>query len=324
MPCSFSLKRTHGWRPIYNWNSVITKMYYMISERLLRQFVAVAEELHFGRAAERMHIAQSAMSQAIRKLEAYIGVPLFVRNRRGVALTHAGQVFLAQTYQTLRQTALSIERTRDAGSGGVGSLVIGYIGSAGYGYMPEIIAQFRKTCPGVALKLFEMSTLEQLEQFRNRQIDIGILRTPLMQEQAHLDCHRYAFDRLVAAVPSNHRFSQRKRIALADLANESFVAFNRDKVPASYAQLMSDCLTAGFQPKITQECSQVSGLVCVVAAGLGIAIVPSDLRSLKHPKVHYIDLHGGAESLKVEISFAWRRDNPNPALRSFRAALWEV
>jgi DNA-binding transcriptional LysR family regulator len=296
-------------------------MYYMISERLLRQFVAVAEELHFGRAAERMHIAQPAISQAIHKLETYIGVALFVRNRRGVALTHAGQVFLAQTYQTLHQTTLSIERARDAGTGSVGSLVIGFIGSAGYGYTPDIIARFRQSYPGIELKLFEMSTLEQLEQFKNRHIDIGILRTPLIHEHAYLDFHLHARDRLVAAVPSNHRFSQRKRVALADLANESFAAFNRDKVPASYAQLMSDCLTAGFQPKIAQECSQVSGLICVVAAGLGIAIVPSDLRSLKHPKVHYVDLQSGPGNLRVEISFAWRRDNHNPALRSFRAAL---
>lgn len=289
----------------------------MISERLLRQFVAVAEELHFGRAAERLHIAQPALSNAIQKLERLVGVKLFARNRRGVELTPAGRVFLEQTHQTLQQSALAIERARAAASGRSGNLSVAFIGTAGYGYTPKIIARFRESHPGVELKIYEMSTLEQLEQLENRQIDVGILRTPLVKPQPRLNLRLYARDRLMVALPQGHRLSQRKRIALSELANESFVAFNRNDVPASYAQLMSICLAGGFHPKITQECSQVAGMVCVVAAGLGVAIIPADLRSLIHPKVSYVDLQGQDKSLSVEISFAWRNDNANPALQSF-------
>ncbi len=267
-----------------------------------------------------MHIAQPALSHAIKKLEEYVGVELFARDRRGVALTQAGQVFLEQTYQTLAQGELAVERAQNAANGSAGHLSIGFIGSSGYGFMPSIIARFRDNYPGIDIRIAEMPTLEQLEQLENRQIDVGILRTPLTKKKDFLNLRLFARDRLMVAVHQDHHLAQRSELALAELADEPLVTFNRDKVPASYAQLMSACLAAGFHPRIAQECSQVAGVICVVAAGLGLAIIPSDLKSLMHPKVRYIALRGDDKHVNIELSLAWRKDDRNPVLNSFLAS----
>ena len=151
----------------------------MLHSRLLRQFIAVAEELHFGRAAERANMAQSPLSQAIRKLEAQVGTPLFERNKRNVALTAAGQVLLKEAYQWLEREQATLERVRHASSGEIGHLSIGFRGSIGYGLMPELISQFRQRFPRVQLRLVESATLEQLELLEQRSLDVGFLRTPL-------------------------------------------------------------------------------------------------------------------------------------------------
>lgn len=289
----------------------------MLSQRLLHQFVAVAEELHFGRAALRLHIAQPALSRAIQRLEAYVGVALLERNQRRVTLTPAGRMFLEQTYQTLEQSTLSVERARSVAHGTSGHLSIGFIGSAGYGFVPTIIEAFRQRFPNVELTLTEMSTLEQLGHLESRRIDVGILRTPLPKQHHVLNLRHYASDGLVVALHADHPLASHRRLQLQELANESFVAFAPEKVPASYAQLMAACLAAGFLPRVTQQCSQVAVIVGLVAADMGVAIVPADLQSLQHPKVRYVPLQSNSSPLNVEVSFAWRKDSTNPTLSSF-------
>ncbi|HTK01410.1 MAG TPA: LysR family transcriptional regulator [Bordetella sp.] len=289
----------------------------MLNGKLLRQFIAVAEELHYGRAAQRVGIAQSPLSQAIQRLEEYVGTPLFLRNKRSVSLTPAGRVFLEEAQQWLQYERVAVERAQHAASGEIGQLSIGFIGSAGYGFMPELIGHFRGLYPQVRLRVVEMTTKDQLEQLKGRSLDVGLLRTPLPQEGAMIQTRLYQYDRLMAALPMHHPLSGRKRIALRQLAQDSFVAFSRDKVPAAHAQLISACATAGFHPRIEQECAQVASVVCLVAAGLSVALVPSNLASLIHPKVRYIPLSDKTEHLYQEISLAWRRDDDNPALASF-------
>ncbi|NYT35408.1 LysR family transcriptional regulator [Allopusillimonas soli] len=289
----------------------------MLNARLLRQFIAVAEELHYGRAAQRVGMAQSPLSQAIQKLEAFVGTALFVRNKRSVSLTPAGKVFLEEAYQWLRYEQLALERTQYASSGATGQLSLGYIGSAGYGFMPDLIRHFRARYPQVRLRVVEMTTKDQVEQLKGRALDLGMLRTPLPDETGLFDTLLYKHDRLMAAVPVNHRLAAQPAIALRQLARESFVAFSREKVPTAHAQLISVCASAGFSPDIEQECAQVGGVICLVAAGLSVALIPSNLASLMHPKVKYLPLADDYPYLSQEVSLAWRRDDDNPALASF-------
>jgi len=289
----------------------------MLNSRLLRQFIAVAEELHYGRAAARVGIAQSPLSQAIQKLEAHVGTPLFLRNKRTVSLTPAGKIFLEEAHQWLKYERVAIERTQHACNGETGQLSLGFIGSAGYGFMPELISHFRRQYPQVRLRVVEMTTKDQLEQLKGRGLDLGLLRTPLPQEAALIETRLYKHDRLMVALPRTHSLAGQRRIALRQLAGESFVAFSREKVPAAHAQLISACNEAGFYPDIEQECSQVGGVICLVAAGLSVALVPSNLASLMHPKVQYLPLADRSRFLTQEISVAWRKGDDNPALASF-------
>jgi DNA-binding transcriptional LysR family regulator len=291
----------------------------MLNSRLLKQFVAVAEELHYGRAAARVGIAQSPLSQAIQKLEAHIGTPLFARNKRSVELTPAGKVFLEEAYQWLKYEQVAIQRTLSATDGDTGQLSIGFIGSVGYGYMPELIQRFRQEYPQVKLRVVEMTTRDQLEQLKGRSLDAGLLRTPLLSDTESIETRLYARDTLMVAMNRNHPLAKEKSIDLRQLANESFVAFSREKVPAAHAQLISACDTAGFYPHIEQECAQVASVICLIAAGLSVALVATNLTSLIHPKVRYVPISNKTHFLSQEISVGWRRSDPNPVLTSFLA-----
>ena len=289
----------------------------MISERNLRQFIAVAEELNFGRAAERLHVAQPALSYAVKKIERYVGVQLIDRSRSSVSLTHAGRRFLEDSYQTLQHINFSIERARQVTRGKTGRLAIGFLGTAGYGLVPSLMADYRQACPDVETQLLELSTLEQLDRLETKQIDVGIVRSPFFGEKDFLHTRLIARDQMMVALPAHHRLARRKTLSMAELKDEGFVIFSRDHVPASYAALMTLCSLEGFHPLILQECIQVSGLICVVAAGVGIALVPSDLKALQHPKVSYVPLKGSHSFQQVEISLAWHKDNHNPAIPGF-------
>jgi DNA-binding transcriptional LysR family regulator len=289
----------------------------MLNSRWLRQFIAVAEELHYGRAAVRVGIAQSPLSQAIRKLEEHLGTALFVRNKRSVALTPAGKVFLEEAYQWLKYEQVAIERTRSATQGESGQLTIGFIGSVGYGFMPELINAFRVAHPKVRLRLVEMTTRDQLDQLHGRAIDAGMLRTPLSHAEAAVETMFYRRDTLMVALSREHRLARRRKIDLKDLAGESFIAFSRVRVPAAHAQLIALCVEAGFYPEIEQESAQVASVICVIAAGLCVALVAGNLSALMHPKVQYVPIANKSPNLTQDISIAWRRGDDNPALAAF-------
>lgn len=289
----------------------------MLNSRLLHQFIAVAEELHYGRAAVRVKMAQSPLSQAIQRLEEHIGTPLFERNRRTVTLTPAGKVFLEDAYQWLKYEQTAIERARHASTGEVGRLAIGFIGSVGYGFMPTLIKNFREGYLNVQLRVVEMTTKDQLEQLKSRLLDVGILRTPLPQENTMISTRLYKRDRLMAALPRSHPLATQKAIHLKQLAHESFIAFSKEKVPTAHAQMITVCAEAGFYPDIAQECSQVAGVICLIAAGLSVALVPSNLSWLIHPQVQYVPIADDSEHLYQEISITWRSEDSNPAIGAF-------
>lgn len=256
--------------------------------RHLRSFVAVAEELHFSRAARRLHIEQPALSQQIRQLEHELGATLFERTTRRVELTGPGRVLLERARTVLAAAERSVADTRRAATGQLGWLTIGFVDSAAYGVLPPILRALRATVPDLSLQLRELSTEAQLAALRD-DIDVGIVRdvpafdgltiTPLVTEP------------LVTAVPSTHPLARRDAVRLRDLADEEFISFPRDRVPRIHDRLVDLCRTiGGFRPRTGHHALQYPTILGLVAADYGIALVPAPLRTFAHAGVRFVDI----------------------------------
>ena len=280
--------------------------------RHLRCFVAVAEELHFGRAAARLHVAQPALSQHIRHLEQELGVQLFQRTKRRVALTEPGRVFLEKTRLVLTQAHVAVQSVQRANQGEVGELSIGFVGSAAQGLLPEVLRSFRKRFPEVQLSLQELTTSQQLGCLRNQQIRVGFLRPPIADPEVETEI--VAREPWVVAMPHSHALRARSIIALQELANEPFIGTPRTLGPGFYDQASSLCLQAGFSPRVVQEAIQMQTIVSLVNAGLGVALVPQSVEKLSNEGVLYKRIRG---SPMVQMALAWRRGDQSPVLRSF-------
>ncbi|MBF2003343.1 MAG: LysR family transcriptional regulator [Synechococcales cyanobacterium M58_A2018_015] len=281
--------------------------------RHLRYFVAVAEELHFGRAAERLHMAQPPLSQQIRQLEEYLGFQLFYRTKRSVRLTEAGQQFLDDTRQLLHQLEQAIETGRQISRGERGQLVIGFVSSAAYNVLPLILRAFRSQVPAVRLELHEMATNEQLQWLREGKIDIGFLRPPVEDKTLHLQI--IVREPMVVALPETHPLAAESQIALATLANESFILFPRLLSPRAYDQIIGLCQQAGFSPKVVQEAMQMQTIVSLVAGNIGVAIVPVSLQNMQRTGVIYKPLAEPAPC--AEVAVAWRSNDTSASVQQF-------
>src|SRR5690606_9208188 len=173
------------------------------------------EELNFGRAAERLHVAQPALSYAVKKIERYVGVQLIERSRSSVSLTHAGRRFLEDSYQTLQHINFSIERARQVTRGKTGRLAIGFMGTAGYGLVPSLMEDYRHACLDVETQLLELSTLEQLDRLETKHLDVGNVRSPFFGEKDFLHTRLIARDQMMVALPARHRLARRKTLSMA-------------------------------------------------------------------------------------------------------------
>ncbi|MBF2028304.1 MAG: LysR family transcriptional regulator [Oscillatoriales cyanobacterium C42_A2020_001] len=282
--------------------------------RHLRYFVAVAEELHFNRAAERLHIAQPPLSQQIKQLEAELGVELFYRRtKRQVQLTEAGQVFLQATYRILTQVEQAISDTQRAGRGETGTLIIGFTSTVVYDILPAILSQYRQQFPNVNLVLQELTTTQQEESLQNHQIEVGFCHPPLKENSLELE--QILREPLVVAVAETHPLACETTISIDSLANESFILFPRHLGPGFYDQIVSFCQQANFSPKVVQEAVQMQTIIGLVSANIGVAFVPASLQNLRRSGVTYKPLQG--ETPHVEVAIAWRSDNITPVLREF-------
>lgn len=292
----------------------------MIELRHLRYFIAVAEELHFGRAAERLHMAQPPLSQQIKQLEDQLGFQLFYRTKRSVQLTEAGQAFLQESRKLFDQLGQAIEIGRQVSRGEKGQLVIGFISSAAYNVLPATLRSFRSQVPDVRLELHELPTNEQLEGLRDGKIDVGFLRPPV--EDKALNLITVVREPMVVALPENHPFAGQAQIVASSLANEDFILFPRLQSPRAYDQIISLCQQAGFSPNVVQEALQMQTIVSLVAGGIGVAIVPVSLQNMQRMGVVYKPLEGPAPC--VEVAVAWRRDDTLPTVRQFLQVLQQV
>jgi DNA-binding transcriptional LysR family regulator len=284
-----------------------------IELRHLRSFVAVAEELHFGRAAARLGIAQPPLSQQIQSLEASLGTRLFDRTNRRVELTDSGRALLEHATRVLQGSAAAVEAVRRAARGESGPLRVAFAASVMFLSLPRIIRAFRQRYPEVRLDLREMPTGLQLEALRAEELDIGFLRQP--DPDPELELETVMREPLRAAVPVGHPLATRTRIRLESLAAEPFVLFPREIAPGLHAQVLALCRSAGFAPRVVQESRELYTTVSLVEAGMGVTIIPASVAKMGWTSVRYLPI--ASLLARTRIAAAWRIDRDRPVIHSF-------
>jgi DNA-binding transcriptional LysR family regulator len=288
-----------------------------IELRQWRQFVALAEELHFGRAATRLHMTQPPLTQAIAGLEQALGVRLFDRTKRSVALTTAGTALLPEVRELLVRAQALPELARAAAAGELGRLRLAFVSTAGYELLPRWVRAFRGRWPNVALELTEATGDVQLELIAHGQADAGfMLHSPgfALAGLAHM---LIATEPLVVALPESHPLAGQDAPKLSALLAEPLVIFPRRILPSVYDALFRLYHSEGQEPEVAQEAIQMQTIVNLVSAGLGIAWVPQSVRQFQRPGVVYRNpaLPRGRSLPACETSLVWRTDAVSPALR---------
>ncbi|MGO4956028.1 LysR family transcriptional regulator [Luteococcus sp. Sow4_B9] len=257
--------------------------------RQLHYFIVVAEECHFGRAAQRLHMAQPPLSQQIRRLEKEVGVELFTRSTRHVALTPAGEDYLLHARQILAAVDAADERARRVAMGMVGRLAIGCVGSATYSLLPALSRLLGRELPGVDVSFQgEMLSQEQLTALRQGRIDLALLRPPV--DDATLTAMVLRRDRLLAAVPHTHPLADREELSVSQLAGSDLIVHQAPRLSAMHGVVLRLFSDAGTAPRIRHEVGETSTMVTLVAAGRGVAVVPEPTRALALEGVRYIPL----------------------------------
>lgn len=281
--------------------------------RHIRYFIAVAEHLHFSRAAEALHIAQPPLSQQIQSLEHELGVPLFVRTRRSVQLTPAGKAFLGEAKKIISQVEHAVTVAHQAHNGIVGQLDIGFVGTAMAEVLPTILKAFREKYPFVKTTLRNLVTTEQMQALHEGQIQVGIVHPPLLDASLHLEIIRR--EPLVVVLPTDHELALQKQIALAQLREETFVTYPRVWNPGLFDQVTSLCQSAGFSMRLGQEALGWGSITSLVAANFGISLVPASSQLLRNAGVVYRPLQEAAPTF--DLALAWLSGNDSPVLQNF-------
>lgn len=291
--------------------------------RHLRYFVAVAEELNFGRAARRLNIAQPPLSRQIRDLEREVGTPLFERGSRGVELTHAGRAFLPEVRLTLAQAERAQRTAQRAAQGETGRLRVGFVEAATHsGILPDVLSFFRMHLPAIGLSLLEMDSAQQSEALRDGRIDFGIAAGAPLDGDRWLHAEQVYSEPLLLAVPAGHPLDGRKRFTLADLAGEPFVLIPRYAGAALHDDIIARCRDAGFSPHVAQEAAGWHTMVSLVSAGVGLAFVPASLARDQRGGVAFRMLR--ELGLSLELVAVWRRGEKSPVRERFLTTLRAV
>jgi DNA-binding transcriptional LysR family regulator len=262
--------------------------------RQFRYFVTTADELHFARAAERLGIAQPALSQQIKVLETQLGVRLFQRAKRRVELTEAGTAFLQEARTTLELAEKAVRVAQDTARGEAGRIDIGIVGSVMFEpRFPHLLKAYRKVHRGVQLSLHEMPILAQIDAVRKRHLDIAIIRDPIPPNMPEdLDYFVLSGQHVVAVLPEDHPLAGADSVHLPALAEDDFLAFQDPEGLGMAQVLLNLCRSAGFEPKITQRVSEIATLISLVAAGFGVSMVVEIISHLQLPGVRYLPLAG--------------------------------
>jgi DNA-binding transcriptional LysR family regulator len=281
--------------------------------RKLRHFVTVAEELHFGRAARRLSITQPPLSMSIRSLEAELGVELFERTRRNVALTYAGAAFLDEARAILERAERAVDLTRAVHRGQAGSLTVGFLAATAYTLLPLVLRDFAARSPRVALELKELTMSQQFEAFRRGDIDIGMLRPPIAD--AALSSEVIFEEPMVVALPARHPLAKLARIPAKRLVDQPFIMYPRLPGMVFNELILGYCKKAGFVPRVAQQATQTHAVMGLVSAGLGVAIVPDSVRIMRMRGVVVRPLAEGAPIASTAL--AWQKSNDSPLIPAF-------
>jgi DNA-binding transcriptional LysR family regulator len=285
--------------------------------RQLRYFVAVAEAGSLTRAAARLHIAQQSLSQQIRTLEAQLGVTLFVRSSRGVALTDVGAVLLREARPVLARADRAVEAVRRAARGEQGELRVGFLSTVANYLMPPVVRAFRERHPDVALHTEDLTIAALVAGLRDGTLDAGLSRPPLVDDLATEVVLR---EPVAAVLPEGHRLAGRAELTLADLADEPWVLTPRSSWPPWHRQYDEDFARAGYRPRVVQRGTTPQGLLALVAAGVGVTRLTLSSRSLRDGGVAFVPLAGD----EAAVVLVWREDAPNPVLPALREVVHEV
>jgi len=284
--------------------------------RHLRYFAAVAETRHFGRAAEQLHMAQPALSQSIRQLEGELGTPLFTRTTRQVRLTPAGEFLREEARRVLAAVDDSVDGVRRIAEGRQGLVRIAFTGTAAYTQLPRIARILKSELPGLALEVHaDQLTSQQVDGLVAGRFDLGVLRPPTSGDDLVL--RTLEIEPLVLAVAADHRLAAEPVVAMADLRAEDFVLFAGDVSVVNEAVLRS-CREAGFTPRHEHRAHGISVLLPLVAADLGVALVPASVRAAPLSGVVFRDV---ADAASIELALAWRSDDADPSVLGVLAAL---
>ena len=283
--------------------------------RQVRAFLAVAEELHFARAAERLSMTAPAVSRTIQELERAVGVALFERSTRRVRLTAAGEAFAAECQLALGHLQLAANAAKSAAEGASGKLRVGYMDFAINGRLPQILQAFRASAPGVSVDLEYLPTAAQHRALLEGRIDIGFMIGPY--EAHRMDNLLIDHDDFVVLLPKGHPLTSRDTLRLRDLAHEPFVIGSEETFSAFRKVFFDLCHRAGFLPEVAQEASNSNGIFGLVAAGAGITVYAGCARNVLLNGVVLKPLADVKE--RIPIFAAWLEDHPSEALRRFRA-----
>ncbi|PKA44869.1 LysR family transcriptional regulator [Rhizobium sullae] len=282
----------------------------------MRHFIAVAEELHFGRAAARLGMAQPPLSQSIKRLEERLGFPLFERTQRAVRLTAAGRVFLEEARRTIAQSEDAVRLARRAASDDLAQISIAFVSAALYRLLPQAIRAFHEIWPDTTIRLDERPTEAQLAGLAGGDIDLGFFHPPIKTVDG-LAVELIHRDKLIVAVPSHHPLAALNFCRLADLAGHDFIMFPHQQGPTLHGKITNACRAAGFVPNIVQEARQMHTILSLVAAGLGVSLVPTGATTMRIAGVAFIPLVDTPADIAWEMAIGWQPRGARKALRNF-------
>ncbi|MFH1116487.1 MAG: LysR substrate-binding domain-containing protein [Pseudomonadota bacterium] len=280
--------------------------------RHLRYFVAVAEELHFGRAARRLHICQPPLSQQIKDVERELGVLLFHRTHKKISLTEAGTAFLEDAREILRRVNVAAERVRGVAAGILGRISMGFVLPAMDTFLPNAIREFRSQNPGIEMELHELGTLAQLDALRTGRIQVGVVRL-FQQETAGLVVETIAEEPYILALPAKHPLVSLKAVPLAALDGERLIFFPRRTHPRLYDRILACCSAVGCTPRISQETTTKTTAIALAAAGIGVTLVPESSKKQRRSGVVYRPIEGDLPM--VELVLIRRKGFESPSLQ---------
>lgn len=291
--------------------------------RRIRHFVVLAETLNFRRAAERLHMTQPPLTVSIQKLEAELGIQLFVREPKGISLTSSGRAVLVEARKLLFHGNQLIETARHTAQGTGGTLRIGFVGTSTYGMLQRLLPLFRANHPGVELVLHEKTSVNILQELEDKVLDIGLVRVPLLKESS-ATVMELEPDEYIAALPHGSALARKDLLNLSDMANESFVMYAPTYANGLFTVAMLACQQAGFIPRVAQQAIQVQTVLALVESGLGVALVPSIMKRYISDKIVYRHFKDFPSTTSIGLAMAYMDDSESAAALRFRELVCHV